>query len=620
MDALDVAGKDTVGEDEQIKSTGAKRRLPTRGNRLQESWRRLHMNNREIDKLILARLDRVLATSHWSQLFPRCMVHHLIVQGSDHNALLLCLNDSLSHFRRNFLFNARWVKEDEFKPLVALLRLKESVDGFDKHVCFRATEILKNFTEKAKVRRRKNEIFRLEDFMGQWRDSKGDIRRVAEDYFQDLFVVVPDLAISSFGEVLKGDLLQEFNDFVNGRPMPHSLNSTNLVIILKVPHPTSISNFCHFALCNVSYKILVFANRLKLLLPLLISETQSVFVPNHLIHDNIILAHDILHVLKSKMNGDLCFMALKLNLAKAYDRVSWAFMGKFLRHSGLSLLFNASDRLSQRLGLKAGRGCPLISHLLFADDALILYFPPNTSSSQKVTRKLLLGIHTVDWHNTYLGLPSFLGHSKMVALNFLSKKLSAKASLLKGSMMSRVGREVLLVLSTIPDTGGLGFHDVEAFNIAFLAKITKQMEVGDNSMLLKTFKPKYFKNCNFVELLAQPMLLGFRKVVASKQRGLNFSLVADLLLPSLQGWNVKMVFKEITRQNNLFLLPVPPVQFPLARWVVSNSILMRLLIRVVIFVVEERFSRTILDGLSNLNAVVEGDCKPVTQLQVSVEG
>ncbi|XP_059630205.1 uncharacterized protein LOC132273206 [Cornus florida] len=78
------------------------------------TWR----NNRDFGKLILARLDRALAIHHWSHLFPRCMVHRLTVQGSDHHALLLCLNDSLAHFTRSFQFDARWVKEEAFKPLV----------------------------------------------------------------------------------------------------------------------------------------------------------------------------------------------------------------------------------------------------------------------------------------------------------------------------------------------------------------------------------------------------------------------------------------------------------------------------------------------------------------------
>lgn len=86
-------------------------------------------------------------------------------------------------------------------------------------------------------------------------------------------------------------------------------------------------DFKPISFCNILYKLIskVLANRLKLILPRIISPTQSVFVPRRLILDNIIVAFEILHSMNSKGKGQQGYMALKLDMSKAYDRVKWSF-------------------------------------------------------------------------------------------------------------------------------------------------------------------------------------------------------------------------------------------------------------------------------------------------------
>ena len=65
----------------------------------------------------------------------------------------------------------------------------------------------------------------------------------------------------------------------------------------------------------------VIVGRLKILMPKLISEVQSSFVSGRHVTYNIIVAQEIIHSML-KLKGKRGFMAIKVDLEKAYNRLS----------------------------------------------------------------------------------------------------------------------------------------------------------------------------------------------------------------------------------------------------------------------------------------------------------
>jgi hypothetical protein len=245
----------------------------------------------------------------------------------------------------------------------------------------------KFFNVWATQRKRRNHIERIHDEAGREWTKQEDIGIVFTDYFQGLFSSDGPVGIDECLSILTPRVTGDMNDSLTRPFLPEevdnalrqmqplkapgpdgfgacffqhnwamvgpdirkyaldflnlgifnpALNSTHIALIPKLPNAVSVSDFCPISLCNVVYKIFakVLANKLKVVLPAIILPQQSAFVPGHLITDNILVAYEALHTMKTRMRGKKGYMSIKIDISKAYDRVEWAFLEGIMRRMG----------------------------------------------------------------------------------------------------------------------------------------------------------------------------------------------------------------------------------------------------------------------------------------------
>ncbi|PKU75269.1 integrator complex subunit 11 [Dendrobium catenatum] len=178
--------------------------------------------------------------------------------------------------------------------------------------------------------------------------------------------------------------------------MDPSWKETVVVLIPKVKNPDRPSKFRPISLCQTIYKIVakILVNRLKGVLPHIVSEEQAAFVPGRSIKTHCLLGQELMHKFKVSKAAK-GFFALKVDLEQAYDKMSWQTLELVMERMGFPARFGAwvlscvrnpkfsilvNGQLSNWITAECGfcQGCPLSPYLfILCSELLSAHFKQN---------------------------------------------------------------------------------------------------------------------------------------------------------------------------------------------------------------------------------------------------
>ncbi|XP_026451804.1 uncharacterized protein LOC113352159 [Papaver somniferum] len=402
-------------------------------------------NGRNLDALIRQRLDMVMAYPEWCISHHISGVLHLPRLASDHAPILLNTERSIPTAAPHYKFEAYWISHPDFLEKVEecwsqnpedtlqdkLQKLSSFLQNWSRtkigcvrhHISFHLNEYLvmeatywdQRMKQKwAKYGDRNTRHFHLQpdvEAVPKLRDDK--IQKISQQENEDIakiptaeeiWVVLVKMGLyTSPGpdgyspifykkcwSTVLNDVVNLIKSIFQYVEFPELFNHTHISMIPKIKNPTSPSDYRPIALCNVLYKVVgkLLSNRIKPFLDNFISWSQTAFVPGRQILDNIVIAKELLHSMNNSTATDGHF-ALKVDMAKAYDRVNWKFLADMLilmgihGHSlslimkcGLSILMNQYEQQGLYQGYQINRYALMVTHLMFADD--LFFFGENS--------------------------------------------------------------------------------------------------------------------------------------------------------------------------------------------------------------------------------------------------
>ncbi|XP_061340525.1 uncharacterized protein LOC133287003 [Gastrolobium bilobum] len=364
----------------------------------------------------------------------------------------------------------------------------------------------------------------------------------------------PALFFQRNWEILQEQVFSSMQFFMQNPSQIGNINHTLIVLIPKVKRPCLMKQSRTIALCNTIYKGLskILANRIKPLLMEIISPNQASFVPKRNIQDNIIIVQELIHSMH-RMKGKKSFLSIKIDLEKAYDKLSWSFIRSVLedlKFPGdlveaimgcvsspvLEVLWNGARTPSFHSQRGIRQGDPLSPYLFVLSslsqlncitqclekfsrmsgqsvsiEKSCIYYSKNTPQDVRRAITDASGFKKVENLGRYLG--SMMRHVRIKKDHYAEviSRIQNKLQGWKSRCLSLAGRITLAksgdtetkrrahyvsweIMCQPKECSGLGIIDLRIQNEAFIQKLAWNLISGQDSLWVRVLIGKYGRN------------------------------------------------------------------------------------------------------------------------------
>ncbi|XP_058757179.1 uncharacterized protein LOC131630417 [Vicia villosa] len=289
----------------------------------------------------------------------------------------------------------------------------------------------------------------------------------------------------TYWSIIKDDVCAAVLQFFQHGEFISNFNVSKIILIPKSPEAQSMDMYRPIALSNFNAKIIskIIATMLSSMMPSLISKEQRGFIPGRHIKDCICIASKAVNVLDT--NSTFGNVAMKVDISKAFDTISWDFIMQgdplspiifVLAQDVLSRLITSHVSKDSICLIRASVDNWVPSHSMYADDIMVFcsgrcsninsmktifhnyvvasgqhvnlaksyIFMGGMSNSAKASILADTGFQLGSLPFFHLGAPLFKGRVKNCHIAPIIDRITAKLACWKGNCLSMAGRLVLI--------------------------------------------------------------------------------------------------------------------------------------------------------------------------------
>uniref|UniRef100_A0A2N9HY11 ABC-2 type transporter transmembrane domain-containing protein n=1 Tax=Fagus sylvatica TaxID=28930 RepID=A0A2N9HY11_FAGSY len=447
------------------------------------------------------------------------------------------------------------------------------------------------------IQRKKNTIEALKSDQGSWITEAKEIKKHLSSKFNELFkedevefpadlhnLITPNISVEDNDDLCKipsteeinaalFDVVKAISSFFHSSKMFKEVNESLIVLIPKVPIPTTANNYRPIGLCNVVCKIIakLLVDKLRPFLQRLISHCQSAFIPSRWIAENEVIVQELLHSFKQRKVK----VGVMAQTAEATILTEW--LEKYCSWSGQLINRNKSG----------------------------VFFSKHTKKPMQRSLKCLLQMKAIQKDSFYLGSPMFLRAAKTKDFHFLLDKVEFKLKGWRSKSLSWARRTTLIksvaqalptyTMSTfeVPTTiwtkidsatrrfwwnlktssgshlalkswealclphkqGGLGFRKRKEFKMALVSKMAWMVITNRHNSCMDLLRSACFqvgdgKSINVWKDPWIPWLTGFKPKPKNQSISLNPLMVSSLINFNTKSWKTDQLIELFDEESS----------------------------------------------------------------------